>query len=105
MHGLPFTVSVARVTEADPEAPALHGMQWEETLRAHSGTYTEAGFSASKRAADCKQLSYASARQHTLWKTAAVKTAASLVSGYYPGTVSMMIDKKRAQKRAMGGIQ
>ncbi|KXZ56206.1 hypothetical protein GPECTOR_1g179 [Gonium pectorale] len=54
--------------------------KWEETLRAHSGTYTEAGYSASKRAADCKQLSYASARQHTVWKTASVKTAASLVA-------------------------
>lgn len=56
-------------------------LQWEETLRAHSGTYTEAGYSASKRAADCKQLSYATARQHTLWKSASVKTAASLVRG------------------------
>ncbi|GLC72447.1 hypothetical protein PLESTF_001248700 [Pleodorina starrii] len=74
--------------------------KWEETLRAHSGSYTEAGFSASKRAADCKQLSYASARQHTLWKTASVKTAASLVAlhDYYiviPEAVAALEERER----------
>ncbi|PNH07240.1 Sorting nexin 2B [Tetrabaena socialis] len=54
--------------------------KWEEAVRAQSGTYTEAGYSAAKRSVDCKQLSVASARQNAVWKTAAVKTAASLVS-------------------------
>ncbi|KAG2440841.1 hypothetical protein HXX76_003696 [Chlamydomonas incerta] len=74
--------------------------KWEETLRAHSGTYTEAGYSASKRAADCKQLSYATARQHTIWKSASVKTAASLVAlhDYYiimPEAVAALEERER----------
>ncbi|KAG2425916.1 hypothetical protein HYH02_014915 [Chlamydomonas schloesseri] len=74
--------------------------KWEETLRAHSGTYTEAGYSASKRAADCKQLSYATARQHTMWKSASVKTAASLVAlhDYYiimPEAVAALEERER----------
>ncbi|KAG2497818.1 hypothetical protein HYH03_004088 [Edaphochlamys debaryana] len=74
--------------------------KWEETLRAHSGTYTEAGYSASKRAADCKQLSYASAKQNSVWKAAAVKTAASLVSlhDYYilvPEAVNALEERER----------
>lgn len=56
-------------------------VQWEEALRSQSGTYTEAGFSAAKRAADCRQMSMATARQNGVWKAAAVKTAASLVRG------------------------
>ncbi len=61
--------------------------QWEEALRSQSGTYTEAGFSAAKRAADCRQMSMATARQNGVWKAAAVKTAASLVGrGWGPDT-------------------
>ncbi|EFJ43031.1 hypothetical protein VOLCADRAFT_96778 [Volvox carteri f. nagariensis] len=74
--------------------------KWEETLRANVGSYTEAGFSASKRAAHCKQLSFASARQHTVWKTASVKTAASLVAlhDYYivmPEAVAALEERER----------
>ncbi|GIL92817.1 hypothetical protein Vretimale_19222 [Volvox reticuliferus] len=74
--------------------------KWEETLRANVGSYTEAGFSASKRAADCKQLSFASVRQHNLWKTASVKTAASLVAlhDYYiimPEAVAALEERER----------
>lgn len=54
--------------------------QWEEALQAQSGSYTEAGHSAGKRSGDCRAMAMANKKQQALWKGAAVKTAASLVS-------------------------
>lgn len=53
---------------------------WEEALLAQAGHYTEEGLSAQRRAGDAKSLAYALTRQTGVWKHAAVKTAASLVS-------------------------
>ena len=53
--------------------------QWEEALQAQSGAYTEGGHSAGKRSADCRAMSMANAKQQGMWKSVAVKTAASLV--------------------------
>lgn len=47
--------------------------------RSQVGQYTEQGASAANRAADLNRVAYGSAKQHSVWKTLSLKTAASLV--------------------------
>lgn len=45
------------------------------------GQYTPAGQSAGNRANDLNKVAHGSVKQHGVWKTLSIKTAASLVRG------------------------
>lgn len=54
--------------------------RFEEAIQAKVGQYTPQGVSAANRATDLNTLAYGSVKQHGVWKTLSIKTAASLVT-------------------------
>lgn len=54
--------------------------RFEEAVQAKVGQYTPQGSSAANRATDLNKMAYGAVKQHGVWKTLSIKTAASLVT-------------------------
>lgn len=53
--------------------------RFEEAVQAKVGQYTPMGASAAARAADLNKVAFGTAKQHSVWKSMGLKTAAALV--------------------------
>uniref|UniRef100_A0A7S0RGS5 PX domain-containing protein n=1 Tax=Chlamydomonas leiostraca TaxID=1034604 RepID=A0A7S0RGS5_9CHLO len=79
--------------------------RFEEAVQAKVGQYTEQGASAASRATDLNKVAYGTAKQHTVWKTLSLKTAASLVTLHdYYVLVPEAISALQAREAALAAL-